>query len=783
LEDRRLLTVITPTTFGDTNTTFTGVPATSAISVPTLRDAVIEANYLGGTNTIKLSAGIYTLSIPNSTVGGYETGSHTGDLNINSNLTIQGVGVGPLPLTIIRQTAVDRVFAVNAIGGPALTVNFNDLVITGGKAVDDAVAGTLPGTSNAEGGGIWASGDNALSLSTVIFQGDSAVAGTGDGDYYAESAYGGGMYDFAGLSHGTRTTTKAAASLSTSGTLSLTNVTFLDNSAIGGTGNAALEENSGGYAYGGGLYTYEVAVTLGGASPVSTVAFIGNQAVGGPGSTYVDYYDYGYGYGGGAGGGGMYADVGTTLSEAGATVGLSVADFVGNKAVGGLGAHGGNGTYTGGSGGDGGYGAGGGLYASGATITLRGGYFLSNLAQGGNGGAGGSATGYAYSEAGDAGDGGNGDGGAVYQYGDESPAGTLSLTQVLISLNKAQGGAGGAGGSAGSDFSDSAGGTGGYGEGGGLSLEYYSTTTLNQVTISLNTAQGAPGGAGGSGSSAPGGEGGEGGWAYGGGIEAYYLGTLNVNGGTVTGNQALASNGAVGGSGKTTGPGGPGGWSQGGGIWAGAYDSDEAETVNLAGPIVSVNLAQGGNGGPGASNTSTSNANTEYSQPGGGGFAQGGGIFLEEAVETATNSFTVLTNKALGGNGGVGVASVNAGIAGVGGQADGGGLFTYDSTYSVSRSYVELNIVQGGKGGASGARGSGAGGSGIGGGVYLDGGSLTLTSTWIMVNIAYAGTSSLGGGSGSALGGGIYEVTGSTLTETTTFVLANLPDNFDTGAA
>ena len=116
LEDRRLLTVITPTSFGDTNASFTPFTPTSAnISVPTLRDAVIEANYLfnsvnvGTANTIKLNAGTYTLSLYNTSDGtstgtatGHESASTRGDLNITSNLTIQGVGVATLPLALRR---------------------------------------------------------------------------------------------------------------------------------------------------------------------------------------------------------------------------------------------------------------------------------------------------------------------------------------------------------------------------------------------------------------------------------------------------------------------------------------------------------------------------------------------------------------------------------------------------------------------------------------------------------------------------------------------------------
>ncbi len=699
LEDRRLLTVLTPNTFADSNTSFNPAAYVLGSSATlTLRDAVIEANWLyntnsatlGNANTISLKAGTYTLSIPNASTG-YETASATGDLNINSNLTIQGVGAATVPLTTINQTAADRVFAVNT---PGLTENFCDLAIAGGKAVNDpSGADTF-----AEGGGIWASGDT-LALSTVTFRGDCAVGAAVSGAEDANYAIGGGMYD-------------------SSGTLGLTNVTFQSNSAVGGAGSATAGYGNGGSALGGGLYTLEVAVTLGAASSISIVTFNGNQAVGGavgaPASPSAFRSGAGA-YGGQANGGGMFADDGTTLIEASRS--LNVADFLLNKAVGSTGGNGGSGNSSGGTGGQGGNGLGGGLFAEGASITLRGGYFMANVAQGGVGGAGGNGIGVG----GAGGLGGSGLGGALTQFFDAT-----SLTQVIISLNKAQGGAGGAGGS-------------------------------------------------GTSSNATGGEGGSGGFAYGGGIVETDT-TLNITGGFVTGNQALAGNGAVGGGPGTTGLGGPGGWAQGGGI------NGYAGSVNLAGPSVSANLAQGGNGAKGANNSSSSNANTQYSQPGGGGFAQGGGIYLEDVADTAANSFSLLGNRVLGGNGGSGLGSAD--IAGIGGQADGGGLFTYDSTFSVSSSYLDANMAQGGYGGLSGAHGTGAGGAAKGGSVYLDGGGLTLTNSWVLGNIAFAGLSFLGGGSGGAFGGGIYEVLpGSTLTETSSYVIANSPDNFDSGSA
>ncbi len=89
LEDRRLLTVImpAPNSFADTDATFSGfVPTSFPVIVPTLRDAVIEANFLGGSNTIKLQAGTYTLSLQN-TSDGTAAGTAIGHETLSSRAT------------------------------------------------------------------------------------------------------------------------------------------------------------------------------------------------------------------------------------------------------------------------------------------------------------------------------------------------------------------------------------------------------------------------------------------------------------------------------------------------------------------------------------------------------------------------------------------------------------------------------------------------------------------------------------------------------------------------
>lgn len=81
-----------------------GVCATAA-GTCTLRAAIQETNALGGSNTINLPAGTYTLTI----AGANESYAATGDLDIRNNLTVLGAGSG---VTLINANKLDRAFHV-----------------------------------------------------------------------------------------------------------------------------------------------------------------------------------------------------------------------------------------------------------------------------------------------------------------------------------------------------------------------------------------------------------------------------------------------------------------------------------------------------------------------------------------------------------------------------------------------------------------------------------------------------------------------------------------------
>jgi hypothetical protein len=123
-------------------------PIADATTGNTLRAAVIDANTPVEDDTITLQAGTYTLAIPTSV--GQENAALEGDLDLTQagfSVTIQGRG--RWNLRTIDADAIDRVFQVF----DGVTVNFIDLTIIDGRAVDDGL--NPNGFSNAAlGGGI-----------------------------------------------------------------------------------------------------------------------------------------------------------------------------------------------------------------------------------------------------------------------------------------------------------------------------------------------------------------------------------------------------------------------------------------------------------------------------------------------------------------------------------------------------------------------------------------------------------------------------------------------------
>src|SRR5262249_54529931 len=135
-----------------------GKDATGHIS---LRSAIQAANTRGGSNTIVLPSGTFTLTL----AGAGEDAGATGDLDITRNLTIKGQSSGS---TIINGNNLDRVFQV--LSGK---VSISKVTIQNGLALQ------LTGPA-AQGGGLLNSGGQ-VTLSSVVVANNRAL-GTNGGD-------------------------------------------------------------------------------------------------------------------------------------------------------------------------------------------------------------------------------------------------------------------------------------------------------------------------------------------------------------------------------------------------------------------------------------------------------------------------------------------------------------------------------------------------------------------------------------------------------------------------
>jgi hypothetical protein len=179
--------------------------------VCTLRAAVMEANALAGDDVIQLGVATYAL-----TLAGLDETSAAGDLDVFSNVRIEGAGMDQ---TVIEQTTGDRVFEVSFTGG---TLELADLTVQGGDCA---------GNPSSFGGGI--RNVDTLHLERVAVRGNRGQIG-------------GGVYNFKVMTgvdvvfEGNEATNRAGglASASTSGsggpgtTLVLSNATIGPNASV-----------------------------------------------------------------------------------------------------------------------------------------------------------------------------------------------------------------------------------------------------------------------------------------------------------------------------------------------------------------------------------------------------------------------------------------------------------------------------------------------------------------------------------------------------------------------
>lgn len=242
----------------------------------TLREAITAANTDtasglmagectagNGDDAITLPADTYTLAIPSTG----ENSNVNGDLDINSNITINGAGAD---VTIIDGGAIDRVMHTLETA----VISLNNLTIRNGQI------GTVDGVRSGSGGGILHESDGTLDLSYInILSNESGDEGGGIANLSENGAvtlqnctisenrsrYGGGLVN---RGYGTTTTT-------------INHSTFSNNAITSSSPTVHLTN-----IYGGGINVYQGAVT------VRNSTFVGNSAINPP------FDDSGHAHGG-----------------------------------------------------------------------------------------------------------------------------------------------------------------------------------------------------------------------------------------------------------------------------------------------------------------------------------------------------------------------------------------------------------------------------------------------------------------------------------------------------
>ena len=216
LETRVVLSTFLVNTMLDTDAVnlHSGKDASGRIS---LRSAIMAADAIGGTNTIKLPSGTIKLTIP----GANEDAGATGDLDIKGNLTIQGKGSNS---SIVDGNSLDRVFEV--LSGK---VTISNLTIQHG--------------SNALGGGLFNSNGN-VTLSSVVVQNNFAVGADG---LNGSAGFGISPNVVTGTpivnngGNGQDGSSGTGGGIFNAGSMTLTHCTIAFNGAVGGLGGRGLD--------------------------------------------------------------------------------------------------------------------------------------------------------------------------------------------------------------------------------------------------------------------------------------------------------------------------------------------------------------------------------------------------------------------------------------------------------------------------------------------------------------------------------------------------------------
>ncbi len=193
----------------------------------TLRAAIQEANYSGGTSdTISLPAGTYQISIP----GTGENAAATGDLDISTTMIIGSAGDGTV---IIDGNQLDRVFHVTASG----SATFQNLTIRNGRAPANE--------PNFDGGGGILIEGGPVNLQNSIIENNRSL------DSVQNQSYGGGIETYGSLTvintlfQGNTANWGGAIFVNSGASLSIRNSLIYNNTASGTNNEGGGLMNSG----------------------------------------------------------------------------------------------------------------------------------------------------------------------------------------------------------------------------------------------------------------------------------------------------------------------------------------------------------------------------------------------------------------------------------------------------------------------------------------------------------------------------------------------------------
>lgn len=185
-----------------------------------LREAVIAANALPGTDIIVLPAGTYVLTLAGAT----EDASATGDLDILDALTINGAGAGS---TIVDGNATDRIFH---IFGSATSVTITGVTIRNGNGVGF-------------GGGVNKEGSGTVQLQNAVVTGNTALSF--GGGINNNDNLGSMNLDFTTVSNNVAGSFGGGINNNSGGSLTVRDSLVTGNSA-GGFGGGGINNNSSG---------------------------------------------------------------------------------------------------------------------------------------------------------------------------------------------------------------------------------------------------------------------------------------------------------------------------------------------------------------------------------------------------------------------------------------------------------------------------------------------------------------------------------------------------------